>query len=98
MKVSATIQNFSDLPKPKSDKADVLLTLIKNGKASIEDYKYLAGFRTRISELSRKHNLNLLSRSVTGKNRFDNTITYQEHILPENEKEVAIELYHQINA
>lgn len=99
MKVSAARQNdFSVLPKPKNDRADVLLTLINNGNASIEDFPKLSGFRTRISELHVKYGLELIYQPVKGTNRHGNTITYRRHILPEYEKETAIELYHKINA
>ncbi|WP_165929986.1 hypothetical protein [Flavobacterium caseinilyticum] len=88
---------MSLLPQPKSNRQEVLLTLIKNGKVSIEDYPYLSGFRTRVSELTLEHGLILKSKPVNAKNKFGRTITYVEHHLEENEIENAIAIYNSIN-
>jgi hypothetical protein len=81
---------------PKNNTQEVLLTLIKFGRVSIQDFGYLCGFRTRVSELVKKHGLNLESVSKTAKNRFGNTYTYVEHRLPLSEKNKAIKLYNQL--
>lgn len=39
------------LPNPKTQYQEVLLGLIQKDKVSYEDFAYLQGFRTRISEL-----------------------------------------------
>lgn len=42
---------YHDLQPPKSSIQEVLFTLITNGSASIVDYRFLSGFRTRISNI-----------------------------------------------
>jgi hypothetical protein len=88
---------MSNLPIPKTNKAEVLHTLITEGCVSIEEFFYMCGFRTRISELVNKDKLPLQSMSKQGINKFGNTYTYTEHILPENLKETAITVYNNIN-
>ena len=84
------------MKKPKNNKQEVLLTLIDSGKVSIFDYPHLSGFRTRISELVRKHDIKLESVSKSKKNRFGNTFTYTEHRLPATEKNKAIQVYNSL--
>jgi len=99
MKVSAARQNpIARLSQPKNNKAEILFTLIAKGNVSIRDFGYMSGFRTRLSEISRKDNINLRSENLKGTNKFGNTYVYVNHLLPEEEKETAIELYHKINA
>lgn len=84
------------MKNPKNNTQEVLLTLINFGKVSIFDFPYLSGFRTRISELNLKYNINLEAVSKTQKNRFGNTFTYVEHRLPISEKNKAIQLYNSL--
>jgi hypothetical protein len=85
------------LPQPKNNKQEVLLTLIKKGKVSIEDFPHLSGFRTRVSELILEDSLLLRSEYVTAKNKFGRSITYVEHHLDEKHIGTAIEIYNSIN-
>ena len=85
------------LPQPKNNRQEVLLTLIKNGKVSIEDYPYLSGFRTRVSELVLDHGLLLTTKPVKSTNKFGRTITFAEHHLAEANIEKAIEIYNSLN-
>lgn len=85
--------------KPKSNIAEVLLTLIQDGNVSIKDkaFGHLSGFRTRISDLTLKHGLQLETKMEKDTNKFGNSYSYAVHILPESQKEYAIELYNKIN-
>lgn len=84
---------FGDLPLPKSNTQEVLFTLIQQGQVSIMDFPYLSGFRTRVSELQNSHNLRLSKKLVLKKNKFGNTFHYVTHILNDNNKSKAIQLY-----
>lgn len=84
---------MSTLTAPASNRQEVLYTLIKNGKVSIQDFPKLSGFRTRVSELRLDFGLILDPRSVKGKNKFGRTITFIEHHLLEDYIEDAISIY-----
>ena len=79
------------LQNPKTNTQEILLTLIQNGKVSIMDYSYMSGFRTRLSEINRKHGLELQTVYKSNKNKFGNPYSYAEHILTDRNK--AIEIY-----
>jgi hypothetical protein len=88
---------MKQLTLPKNNSQEVLMTLIKNGKVSIEDYPYLSGFRTRISELVREFGLVLNPKPVKTTNKFGRTIRYIEHHLEEIHIEKAISIYNSFN-
>lgn len=83
-----------NLPQPKTNKQEVLYTLIEKGSVSIMDYSYLSGFRTRISEIGKE--LRLQKERVLKTNRFGNTYSYVKHKLSVNDRHKAIELYNQL--
>lgn len=85
------------MTQPTTTTAEVLQTLILKGEASIEDFPYLSGFRTRISNLILIHGLKLKSEVLMGINKYGNKITYVNHILDQTERKKAIELYELIN-
>lgn len=85
------------LPKPITNKAEVLWELLSTGETSIVQFGWMCGFRTRISELVKKHNLKINSENITAKNKHGNTYTYVNHILPITEYKFAFELYKKIN-
>lgn len=84
---------FNELPLPKSNTQEVLFVLIQQGEVSIMDFPYLSGFRTRVSELQNSHNLKLSKRMVLKRNKYGNVYQYAKHILNENNKTKAVELY-----
>ena len=84
---------FQGLQPPKSNTQEVLLTLILQGEVSIMDFPYLSGFRTRVSEIRNKYGLRLTQKMVLKKNKYGNTFSYANHILNDNNKQKAIELY-----
>jgi hypothetical protein len=86
-----------NLSNPKTNKAEILYTLIKKGSVSIKDFPYLSGFRTRISELVNEYDIKMIHISSTGVNKFGNSYTYKEHILPKIYRDFAIEKYNYIN-
>lgn len=83
---------------PKTSEQEVLLHLILLGSASIEDFPFLSGFRTRISQIILNHGLFLEREWIFAFNQFGNSIKYGKHYLPESEKEKAIELYNKLNS
>jgi len=80
-------------PNPKTNTQEILLELILNGEVSIFSFPYLSGFRTRVSELSLTHKLELDKEIKSDYNKFGNSYWYALHKLPEEQKEYAIELY-----
>lgn len=90
-------QQSQAIKQPSNNTQEVLLTLIHFGKVSLFDFPYLAGFRTRISELKNKFELQLITVTKTQKNRWGNTYTYHEHILPDDERTKAINIYNNIS-
>lgn len=83
----------TNLPKPKTNLQEVLLTLIEDNEVSILNFPYLSGFRTRCSELYHTHQIYLQSVYEKGINKFGNTYSFVLHKLPESEKEKAINVY-----
>ena len=86
----------NDLPLPKSNTQEVLFTLIQQGDVSIMDFPYLSGFRTRVSELQNKYSLKLGKRMVLKQNKFGNTYSYANHILNDESKEKALQIYKEL--
>ncbi len=85
------MKNTNDLKIPKTTIQEVLYTIIKKGHVSIFDFPYLSGFRTRVSDLNLKHNLNLERITSVRNNKFGNPYTYAIHKITDKQK--AIELY-----
>lgn len=86
------------LARPKNNKAEILFTLLEKGSVSIEDFPYLSGFRTRVSELVRIDEIPLSHKSKVGKNKFGKSFTYREHHLPDIFREHALHKYNSINS
>ena len=86
------------LPTPLNDKAEVLKSLIINGKVDCIKFSFLEGFRTRLSEIRTKHKVKLTFETKTKINRHGNKITYRVHKL-EGQKNIdyAIGVYMIIN-
>lgn len=87
---------FNGLPQPKTATQEVLLTLILQGNVSIFDFAWMSGFRTRISNLKLDYDLNIVTEKLKKTNKFGNTYTYCSRILPEKEKQNAIDLYYEL--
>lgn len=85
------------LSTPVNNRAEVLHTLIQKGCVSIQDYPYLSGFRTRVSELSLRYSLTLEAEMIRSTNKFGNNIAYKNHILPQSEQQKALAIYNEIN-
>ena len=83
-----------ELKPPKTSTQEVLYTLIKKGYVSIFEFPYLSGFRTRVSDLNLKHNLNLERITSVRNNKFGNSYTYAIHKVRDKQK--AIELYKEL--
>jgi len=88
---------YKKYPKPKSHEQEVLFELITTGKASIETFSWMCGFRTRISKLILTHGLFLGRTPKSFTSKHGNTSTYYVHTLPESEKQKAVEIYYQLN-
>lgn len=83
--------------QPNNVRAKVLYKLIKQGNVSIIDFPYLSGFRTRVSELLLRFEIQLTNINKKGTNEFGRTFVYVEHHLDFNQVEKAIEVYNTIN-
>lgn len=81
---------------PKSDIQEVLYLLLTEGYVSCISASYMHGFRTRVSELRRKHNLVLDAKEMHSVNRNGNLFTYHEHRLALCSIKKATELYHKM--
>jgi hypothetical protein len=78
---------------PKSNKEEIILTLIQQAHVSIFDFPYLSGYRTRISEIINEHGLKLTRKISRRCNKFGNSYSYAIYYLEKSEKENAIALY-----
>ena len=85
------------LSTPKTNKAEILYTLIQKGTVSIMDFPYLSSFRTRISDLKLKDDLPLLRELKTVVNKFGNSYSFAIHRLNPFNLRTAIKLYNKIN-
>lgn len=85
------------LQTPKTNICEILHTLIDKGEVSIMDYPYMSGYRTRISELTNRHNLSLIRGLRTDKNKFNNVYSYAVYELNPFHLRNAIKLYNEIN-
>lgn len=83
------------LQKPNSDKATILYHLIKYGSVSMKTFSWMEGYRTRVSELKRKHEIALNDKLEKTTNRFGRGMHYYEHHLVN--KDHAIKVYEKIN-
>jgi hypothetical protein len=73
-----------ELSMPKNHKARVLYSNKK--RKCFMDFPVLAGFRTRISEITLDHNVSLVHKTETGVNVFGNSFWYKHHFLPRRKK------------
>jgi len=87
---------FEGFAFPRTNLQEVLLTLISQGHVSLFDHSYMAGFRTRVSNLVLDYGLHLETTKAKRCNKFGNSYTYHIHKLPENQKEKAIEIYNKM--
>lgn len=83
------------ISRPRTNKAEVLYALIKDGTVSIMDFPYMSGFRTRVSEI--KIQLPLNRKLITKINGHGNSYNYAIHRLSEFNFTKGINLYHKIN-
>jgi hypothetical protein len=81
------------LQPPNSHIEEVLFCLITKGSASIVDFRYMPGFRTRCSELDLYHNLKMDNEDAEGENKFGRKFRYVIHKLPFSEMENAVNIY-----
>ncbi len=86
-----------DLPLPLTTKAEVLSALIINGSVTMKEFSWMEGFRTRVSEIIKKHSIPLLKTTEEGTNKHGNTIRYKKHSLPPDKLELALSVYEKIN-
>jgi len=87
------------MKKPTTSLQEVLFELITEGKCSINQFFYLAGFRTRISELKGKYDLRLnSSEKGFGVNKHDNKYTFPIHRLLPEHRNKAINLYNTLQS
>jgi len=82
-----------DIQPPKNSTQEVLYHLITNGSASITEFRFLPGFRTRISNLNLKFGLPMTSKNADCINKFGNKFRYVVHILENENLELAKSIY-----
>ena len=87
---------FQGFELPKTNIQEVLLTLILKGNTTFFDFQYMQGYRTRVSNLVLNYDLKLETKKAKRCNKFGNEYTYHVHILPESEKQKAIEIYNKM--
>ena len=87
---------FKGFAYPKTNLQEVLLTLILQGHVSLFDHSYMAGFRTRVSNLVLHYGLNLETKKAKRCNKFGNSYNYHIHKLPADQKEKAILIYNKM--
>jgi hypothetical protein len=85
------------LSTPLNTTAEILFELITKGSVSMKEFSWMEGFRTRVSELNRKHHIPLSKTTEKGENKHGNAIRYHRHSLPNDKVEFALEVYQKIN-
>lgn len=85
-----------DLQPPKSSLQEVLYHLITNGSVSIIDFRFLSGFRTRVSNLKLQHDLPLSEKPDFGLNKHGRKFRFIIHILENENLELAKKLYRKL--
>ena len=83
------------LRKPNSHISEVLYHLITKGEASIKEFYWMSGFRTRISDLKLDYGLNLSKKSAESTSKHGNKSKYFVHVLDETESKKAISIYNE---
>lgn len=75
--------------KPSSNREEILLALIDcKNVTGIHDFSYMAGFRTRISELKKElipEGVRLTTTTHTGYNKFGNSYVFAKHTIDGSE-------------
>jgi hypothetical protein len=84
------------LAPAKNQKAAVLKMLIEGNGISEQETPF-NGFRTRISELKREHELNIRTVKVAFKTQFGRESHYNKHFLYDSDKINAVKLFNEIN-
>lgn len=84
-----------DLKEPSSDREEILLTIIEQDEViGLRDFGYMAGFRTRISELKRDElipeGVKVKTTMHLGYNRFGNSYKFAKHSFDGTELTLSI--------
>ena len=82
-----------ELQPPKSSTQEVLYHLITKGSASIVSFKWMSGFRSRISNLRLDYELPITDKPDFGINKHGNKYRYVVHILENENLELAKDIY-----
>ena len=85
-----------ELAPPKNQLSCVLKMLIERNGVAENDTPFI-GYRTRISELRRLHQLNIRTVQKDFTNQFGRSSKYNVHYLMDSEKEQARILYEKLN-
>jgi len=78
------------MKQPKTTNQEVLYVAIKQGQVSLLDFPYLAGFRTRVSNLKLKYKVDFKTEIIKDINKFGRTISYHNHIISDIENAKSI--------
>lgn len=82
-----------DLQPPKSSTQEVLYHMIMNGSSSIISFRWLSGYRTRISNLRLIYELPITDKPEFGINKHGRKYRYVIHILENEHVELAKNIY-----
>lgn len=86
----------TQIPKPKTNLANVLRKLIVSPGLSEREMN-INSFRTRISDLRLKYDLNIRHVTKESKNQFGHKVLYRVHFLRDSDKRKALRVYKEIN-
>lgn len=81
---------------PKTAIQEVLYELITHGSASIDEFFWMCGFRTRISNLKLKYGVKITSETAYKANKYGRVYAYQKHYLLSADELKAIEVYNKM--
>lgn len=85
------------LNKPLNTTCEILHELLSKREVSMLTFSYMPGYRTRVSELVRKHGLSLNRNIRTGENKFGNVYSYAVYSLNPFHERNALTLYNNLN-
>lgn len=94
--MQTTIFQNIEVAPAKNQLASVLKKLLENESVSERQTNY-NGFRSRISDLRLKHNLDVRHTEVEFITEFGKKSSYRKHYLLEIDKDKAVQLYKEIN-
>lgn len=96
--MAKSIRNLfnQDLQPPETTIQEVLYEMISRGSASIVQFFWLCGFRSRVSDLKIKYKLPFDNVQKVGKNKWGREYDYTAHVLKNENIELAKSIYNEM--